>query len=87
MKKVEIRYRPGKSNAIADALFRSPQGPTPTEEQRENDVQVAALRCSEGSEVQTTVTDLLQTDLQLVYCRSWRGAAERSIHTGGHQFP
>ena len=62
--KVEFQYRPGKSNANADALSlsRSPQGPAPTEAERYDAVQVAALRCSGGSEVQTTVTDLLRAD-------------------------
>ena len=62
MKKGEIWYHPGKSNSNTDALSHSQQGPAPTEEERDDDVQVSALRCSEGSEVQTTVTDLLQTD-------------------------
>ena len=42
-------------------MSRSPQGPVPAEEKGDN-VQVAALRCSEGSEVCATVAELLRTD-------------------------
>ena len=43
VKEVKIRYRPGKTNANADALSRCPQAPAPVEGIAEAEVQVAAV--------------------------------------------
>ena len=54
VKKVTIVYRPGRENAAADALSRSPQG-TPTTSCADSDVHVASVTSD-------TVTSLLRVD-------------------------
>ena len=55
---VQIVYRAGKENALADALSRNPQGPPPEEGLAEGESQVAQIGASESTENQ--LSDLLQ---------------------------
>ncbi len=54
---VRIVYRPGKNNASADTLSRSPVIPAPSEGLGEGELQVAAVTCESG--VDTTIPTLL----------------------------
>ena len=59
VKKVEIRYRLGKSNTNADALSRSPQAQAPREGLGEGEIQVAVI---DSSEDEATVMDLMSRE-------------------------
>ena len=59
VKKVEIRYRLGKSNTNADALSRSPQAQAPREGLGEGEIQVAVI---DSSEEEATVMDLMSRE-------------------------
>ena len=69
VKEVKIRYRPGKTNANADALSRSPQAPAPEEGIAEAEVQVAAVGSRDSGLRELTITDLLEVEPQRLLSR------------------
>ena len=62
VKEVKIRYRPGKTNANADALSRCPQAPAPEEGIAKAEVQVAAVGSRNTGLRELTITDLLEVE-------------------------
>ena len=60
VKSVKILYYPGKSNANADELSRSPQAPAPEEEVAEAEVQVDVIESS-GGKCDDIICELLRT--------------------------
>ena len=62
MKELHIIYRAGKDNTVADALYRNPQAPAPSEGLGESEIQVSSVIVRAMAEQEIDVSSLLETE-------------------------